>query len=349
MGLKFGVPGPGLALAGLLLAVAGAAYGDDKPSTRDVRLQSITVEAQPIASFDKLDPNKSRFGKLTWRGGLVLTASSPNFGGWSGLALGPGGEDFLAVSDAGTWMSGRIQYQGEAPEALQSVRLGPLKGLSGETLRRGRDVDAEGLALLSGTPTKGTVLVAFERNHRIWRYDIGAKGLSAAQCYGPLPAAVKRGLSANSGLEALAVLKAGPYKGALVAFAERRKDEEGNHIGWIWTGDVARPFSLSNAGDYDVTDAAALPDGGLLVLERRFRMSEGVKTRLRRLGAAELKPGARLAGETLLQADMNEEIDNMEGLAVHETAAGEIAITLISDDNFNKGVQRTLLLQFTLP
>jgi hypothetical protein len=36
----------------------------------------------------------------------------------------------------------------------------------------------------------------------------------------------------------------------------------------------------------------------------------------------------------------------MEGLAVHQTPAGEIVLTLISDDNFS-GLQRAELLQFT--
>jgi hypothetical protein len=38
----------------------------------------------------------------------------------------------------------------------------------------------------------------------------------------------------------------------------------------------------------------------------------------------------------------------MEGLAVHQTPAGEIVLTLISDDNFFPALQRTELLQFTL-
>jgi hypothetical protein len=37
----------------------------------------------------------------------------------------------------------------------------------------------------------------------------------------------------------------------------------------------------------------------------------------------------------------------MEGLAVHQTPAGEAVLTLISDDNFS-ALQRTELLQFTL-
>jgi hypothetical protein len=46
-------------------------------------------------------------------------------------------------------------------------------------------------------------------------------------------------------------------------------------------------------------------------------------------------------------ADMGFEIDNMESLSVHRTAAGDIVLTLVSDDNFSP-IQRTLLLQFTL-
>ena len=39
-------------------------------------------------------------------------------------------------------------------------------------------------------------------------------------------------------------------------------------------------------------------------------------------------------------ADMGYQIDNMEGLSVHRTAAGDIMLTLISDDNFSF-LQRT--------
>jgi hypothetical protein len=38
----------------------------------------------------------------------------------------------------------------------------------------------------------------------------------------------------------------------------------------------------------------------------------------------------------------------MEGLAVHYGPKGETVVTLISDDNFNQFLQRTILLQFTL-
>ncbi len=70
--------------------------------------------------------------------------------------------------------------------------------------------------------------------------------------------------------------------------------------------------------------------------------------RLRYLRGADIKPGAVVDGEVLLQANMGYEIDNMEGLAVHKDARGDTVVTLVSDDNFNHMLQRTLLLQFTL-
>ena len=47
-------------------------------------------------------------------------------------------------------------------------------------------------------------------------------------------------------------------------------------------------------------------------------------------------------------ADRAYQIDNMEGLAVNRGVAGELVITMISDNNFNRVLQRTVLLQFAL-
>ncbi len=86
----------------------------------------------------------------------------------------------------------------------------------------------------------------------------------------------------------------------------------------------------------------------MLVLERYFRWTEGVKMRLRHIPAGEIAPGARITGRTLIQADSSYDIDNMEGLAVHRGAGGETVLSMISDDNFNHLIQRTVFLQFTL-
>jgi len=90
-----------------------------------------------------------------------------------------------------------------------------------------------------------------------------------------------------------------------------------------------------------------LPNGDLLLLERKFSLLDGVGVRIRRIAQAAITPGATVDGPSIFDADLGQEIDNFEGLDVHVTADGETVLTMVSDDNFSM-LQRTLLLQFTL-
>ena len=327
-----------------------AAEGDksaDKSGPVARQATAIEVGARTIDRFDRARPERERFGRLRFRGGLVLTSPASAFGGYSAVAVEPDGRRFFALSDEGTWLSGEITYNGARPKGLVNTKVGPLVGLKGRLLDRKRDLDAESMALLEGALGKGTVLIGFERNHRIGRFPIGAQGIGAPIAYMRLPPEARR-MRSNSGLEAVAVLPAGAHRGAVIAFAEQLLDDRRNHTGWLWLEGEPRRLSLVNIGDFDITDMAALPDGSLIVLERWFRMSEGVKMRLRLIKAADVRPGALLDGEVLLEADGGYEIDNMEGLAVHRGPRGETVLTVLSDDNFNSFFQRTLLLQFEL-
>ncbi|MGQ0673286.1 MAG: esterase-like activity of phytase family protein [Hyphomicrobium sp.] len=332
------------------VAVAGGiALAEGKPDPRSLKPQSITIEARALAGFDKEKPEQRRFGKLEWVGGLVLTSASPHFGGWSGLALDAAGRRMIAVSDAGTWMTGEIAYSGRRPTGLSSVRIGPLTALDRKVLSKPRDRDAEALALVDGSVEKGNLLISFEGNDRIGRFAIDSSGPQAPSSYLALPPEMKK-LRSNDGFEAVAVLRGGPLKGHVLAFAENVLPGQKDLAGWIWTGSGdAKRFSLTDIGGFNITDAAGLPDGSLIVLERRFRWTEGVKMRLRLLRATELKSGAVIGGEVLLEADLNQEIDNMEALAVHAGRNGETVLTVMSDDNFNALLQRSVLLQFILP
>jgi hypothetical protein len=333
----------------VLAAGAGIAFGGSKPSTVDLKTGPITINARPIAGFDRLKREETRFGKLTWRGGLVLTSPSEFFGGWSGLAIDPDAKSFFAVSDAGTWMSGQLTHDDKGlPTGMTAVKLGAIQSKDGDPLSRKSDRDAEGLAIIKGTTENGSAYVAFERKHRISRYDIEAGELSSSKGKVSLPKSAAK-MPKNGGFEAIAVLRGGSNKGKLVALSESKRDGDGNYVGWIWEGkDRPRKFYVTNDGDYDITDAAPLPDGGLLVLERRFRFSEGVRMRLRVIHAKQLRPRQVIDADILLAADGANEIDNMEGLAVHEGAGGETIVTMISDDNFNHRLQRTILLQFAI-
>ena len=67
-----------------------------------------------------------------------------------------------------------------------------------------------------------------------------------------------------------------------------------------------------------------------------------------RIAADEVRPGRTMRGETLIEADLSDQIDNMEGLTVTRTRTGEVLVTMISDDNFNHLLQRTMLLQISV-
>jgi hypothetical protein len=331
------------------LANVGPGVADDGDKSGPVPIQSAAAEisARTIDRFDRANPERQRFGRLRFKGGLVLTSSAKAFGGYSAIAIEPDGRHFVAISDEGTWLTGDITYDGTRPKDIVNARLGPLTGLKGRLLDRKHDLDAESLALLDGTLAKGTVLIGFERNHRIGRFPISAHGIEAPTGYLKLTPETRR-MRANNGFEAMAILSGGAFRGSVVAFSERLLDVRNNHTGWIWLNGEPQRLSLTNIGDFDVTDLAPLPDGSLIVLERRFRMSEGVKMRLRLIKAVDVRPAALLGGEVLFEADSGYEIDNMEGVAIHRGPNGETVLTLISDDNFNHLLQRTLLLQFEL-
>jgi hypothetical protein len=328
------------------VAVAGAA---PKPDIAELKAAPIAVHSSTIRTFTRFDDAKRQplSSKLTFRGGLVLTSPSPNFGGWSGLIVGDDAKSLLAISDSGVWLTGTLAYDGTRLSGITHAELGPVLDRDGKPISRKRGRDAESIALASGTLDDGTALIGFEQRHRIERYAVTRSGLSADRGSIPLPRQAHH-MRANQGFEAITVMKGGPYKGSLIAFSERLYDASRNHTGWLWTGKGPVAVHLENIGDYDITDLSSLDDGTLFVLERRFRWTEGLKMRLRRIAPAELRPGGTAIGETLMEADLNDQIDNMEGLSVTRLKSGEILVSMISDDNFNHFLQRTLLLQFTV-
>ena len=339
-----GYTAAGAVAAAMSMVVAPALA--DKPLTVLEGPTPTTVTAIPI-DFDRDNPGRKEFGKLIYRAGLNLYAKSSHFGGFSGLALDPSGRTLLAISDAGVWLRANLGYDGRKLKGLSEVVLGPVLGADGKALRDDRERDSEGMALVDGDTRQGTAYVSFERKHRIARYPFTAERFGPPSGTVPLPAAAKA-MNANRGIEAMALIRTGKLKGTLLAFAEGRADKNGNLMGWLIGGPSPGGILLKRLGGFDITDAAALPDGGVVLLERRFRFSEGIKMRVRRIAAGEIKRGALMQGEVLLEAEDNLNIDNMEAIAAHRAPSGETVLTIMSDDNFS-ALQRTLIMQFTLP
>jgi len=303
---------------------------------------SIEVNARPIPSFATSDRARVRFGALEYRSGLILTSRFRGFGGLSGFRLDPKGERFIAVSDHGSWFTGRIVYQGREMTGLDEVEAAPLLGPDGRPVTARGWYDSESLAL-DGT----LVYVGIERVQRILRYDF-AKGFTRSRGEEiPVPPAFRK-LPSNKGPEALVVVPKGlPLAGTLIALSERGLDADGNIIAFLIGGKTPGQFSLRRSQNFDVSDAVLLPSGELLVLERKFSWLAGIAIRIRRVPLKSLAPGAVVDGPAIFEADLGHEVDNMEAIDAHVTPEGDTVLTLVSDDNFSM-LQRNLMLQFTL-
>jgi hypothetical protein len=337
--------GTASAVAAAVTLLAAPALAD-KPLTALPGPTPTTITAIAV-DFDRNNPSRKEFGRLVFRAGLNLYAKTSHFGGYSGLVIDPSGRGLLAISDSGSWLRATLDYDGRKLKGLSDAVLGPVLGADGKPLSDDQMRDSEGMTLVDGDTRQGTAYVSFERKHRIARYPFSAERFGPPTGTVPLPAAAKA-MVANRGIEAMALIKTGKLKGTLLAFAEGRADKNGNLMGWLIGGPTPGGILLKRIGGFDITDAAFLPDGGIVLLERRFRFSEGIKMRLRRLAASEIKRGAVMQGEVLLEADDSLNIDNMEAVAAHRAPSGETVLTLMSDDNFS-ALQRTLIMQFTLP
>ena len=302
----------------------------------------LAIEAMPIAAFDNRDTSQTRFGNLEFRGGLALTSKNEAFGGISAIHVAPDGSGFVALTDKGSWLRGRIVYRDGKPAGIADAEMAPMLGQDGKPLAARGWYDAESL-----TEIGGMLYVGIERANRIVRFDYRRLGLRARGEPIAVPPDFKT-LAFNRSLECLATPpKGASLAGNLIVVTERSLDSAGNHRSFLIKGDQVERFSVARSDDYDISDCAILPPADLLLLERRYSLLRGVAMRIRRVPLASIKPDALVDGRPLIEADLGYQIDNMEGIAVHRNARGETIITLVSDDNFSV-LQRNLLLQFTL-
>lgn len=262
---------------------------------------------------------------VRYAGGLILRG--PGLHGLSDLKITdtrPDEARAWVVSDFGDLIrfTLRLDSTGRLVGADTAVSR-PLTDPDGAVLSPKPNADAEALVLLAD----GRVLVAFERDHRIWSYGAGA---------GERPLAVAAptvALPENEGLEGLA--PAGPTGWLTLA--------EGGGA-WLCSVDCI-PFgsqALNPADGYRFTGADRDPAGdGWFVVERFYRPPLDMRVRVRRLSAA------GVLSAPLIQLRPPASVDNFEGVAA-ATGPGGTRLYLLSDDNANP-LQKTLLLAFDVP
>jgi hypothetical protein len=296
----------------------------------------LWVELDPI-EVDPKHPSRNIFGQLTLLSGFHLRSKDKRFGGLSGLSIGQNGLVY-AVSDRGYWLAARMLInENGALTSLVDWRIAPLLTPANAAVS-GRLRDAEALA----QTRDGSLLVGFEGVHRIWRYRPPPETFASTPVAISLTPAIARA-PGNGGIEGLTMLP----DGRLLALAEQHQNSDGSSKGWLLDQEQWTELSYSPDRGFRVTDCAALENGDVLVLERRYRPLGILSARVVRVDGKAIEPGAKLAGKELLKLEQPLATENFEGIAVQQTSFGTV-IFLVSDDNFSS-FQRTLLLQFILP
>jgi hypothetical protein len=257
----------------------------------------------------------------------------------------------MAVSDCGSSLTAEMRFDARGfLSDLVEARLAGLTGPDGRALGSG-EVDAESLARLPD----GSFVVGFEGHPRLWRYGPGGDPLSGAPQALALPPEVAL-LPSNQGLETIVALAGG----RLLLIAEGASGRPASAPAWLQTGSgwqrTEYPLFYSEdapAQPFRPTDAALLPSGDIVVLERRY---PPLAVRLRQVAVSRFEAGGDLAGVEMARIGPPLTLDNFEGLDVNVSPGGKTRLYLISDDNdcvkggHRKGTsrQRTLLLAFEI-
>lgn len=266
------------------------------------RLVPLTIERLDLS------PGANSAGWTVWQ----LTSDDPRFGGISALATDD--EGLVALTDAGAAIRFARPGEGPAEALIDDLPDGPGDG----GFKQNRDSEA----LLRDPRGRGW-WVAFERHNEVWLYD-RAFGRPLRQWAIPADR-----LGENSGIEAMVA-----DSGDLLLIAESGAGlmQTGSRVGWLpISGQLGR-----------VSDAAALPDGDLLLVERRLTPLgfANALVRIRRSGL-----GFEIIARMSLRLGP---LANVEAIALDRPGDGGQRAWLMTDDNFQRPL-RTLLIAVELP
>lgn len=268
---------------------------------------------------------------LEWRGGIILTDSNPNFGGLSSLNLTKDGQKANVLSDKGYRFTIKLRYDEKGwlvgEDGIEC--LGTLINPKGKAVKY---ADTEGQTQFR----KGT-LISQERKHVLWWYSPPMQKARVLN----RPASMAK-LPSNRGIEAITILK----DGRLLLLAEGGANDSDQLPAWIGLPGKWQKLFYPFDGSFRPTDAALLPKGDVLVLERSVFLGM-LSWRLMRIDRTSLIPNSIIQNHSLADAAIYAPRDNMEGLALRINTAGELLVYVLSDDNFSP-FQNTMLLQFAL-
>jgi hypothetical protein len=315
------------------------------PLVSPVLGDEATITAVQLSHFERAAIGDT-LQHLVFKGGLELHSAADTFGGLSAIGFTGPDNRLTMVSDRGNFVSGQLIYDdGGAPLSLVGVTIDPIQNSKGADLPRAFARDAEALAVIERPNNQSVVRVGFENLTRVADYHLEAGVPTGPATEVTIPDWLTK-TRTNESLEAVCVAPAAsPVAGSTLLLTEGVIAGDGLHAAWLLGKTDKGPVSYRSGDPTSPTDCAFLPNGDLLVLERGVVLVN-FAARLVRVKAADVRPGAQMTGDVLFEATGGD-LDNMEGIAVHQTASGETRITLVSDNNFNDW-ERNLLLEFSL-
>jgi hypothetical protein len=294
----------------------------------------IAVTATPVP-LNPTDAQQTQVDSLQFVAGFELTSAASEWGGYSGMVLSDDGTNLVAVSDTGHWLQLALTHDAEGKlTGVGAARTEPLLDEAGQPVSGKLWSDAEAVAAVAG----GSYIVAFERNHRLWRYASvdGIPGGVAEAVSAPSDIAT---LPENSGVEALLT----DDSGTMTLVAE--SGAAGVSRGWQLQGSAWREFQIERSDGFEPTDLAHVGDETLALLERRYTELDGPAARISLMPA--IPTDGPQGAYTLAVLRLPLSVDNFECIATRPAPGGGRYIYLMSDNNQNPQ-QRTLLLQFQL-
>jgi hypothetical protein len=291
------------------------------------------VTATPVV-LDPDNPKHVKVGALTFLGGVDLTSRDLAFGGYSSMTIDHG--LFTLLSDGGTIVRFRLddRFRLSAP-GFGDLPVGPGTGWNKA------DRDSESMTL---DPATGRVWVGYERVNQIWRYSPGLT--LPAVMVAPKP---MDDWSENGGAESMVRLHDGRF--LVIAETSRRLPSQARSALIVDRDPVERPlkgfeFGYLPPDGYDPSDATELPDGRVLILNRRLDLPFRWSAVLTLIDPRRIRPGMTIRGREIARLAPPLTVDNFEGLAITREH-GATMLWMVSDDNL-LFLQQTLLMKFRL-